>query len=375
MEFRDYGYKENPFNIDSLNYEMRGRKEELKRIKHLLEDSLESSGVKWIFLLGDYQSGKTFTLEKITESLNTNEYKGSNKAIIASIRLAESEPESKIGKSFVTKVFLELGFEKLVEISKKAKIPKGKSFSQEFINILDSLKKGKKEAYEWLTGESLSQKEKNDIGVKRLLSTTSQAMRVFYEFETFLKICGYKNLVILIDEFEYLVSQYSEKQVTTLLHIFKEIYDNFIRVNTKKEDIVNCIFMIAMTPKSWDYLIEMEQKMSKSKGGGGISPFLERAKPEKYLINLEPLNKQSLIKMIEDRLEDKRIKYKEFPYPTFPFINPDFFEFIHGISLGIPGKALRYSDLIFDYASKESIKEIGKKEAKNILEKFGIVPS
>lgn len=181
--------------------------------------------------------------------------------------------------------------------------------------------------------------------------------------------------MILIDEFEYVVNVYSEKQVTTILHTFKEIYDEYIRVTTKKpKSMVNLIFIIAMTPKGWDFLVETEAKLSKKTGEGGITPWMDRIRPVEYTVLLGPLSKTGVTEMIKDRIEEKRLKYKKFPYVTFPFIHPEFFDYIYEASEGNPRFILQYCDIVLDNAIKDEIKEINAKYSKKILEEFSIVP-
>lgn len=369
LKIRDYGFKETPFPEDSLDYTMRGRKQEWKKIKHLLDRALTETGPKTILIQGDYGYGKTFTLEQIVLSFSKKEFENSEKSIVASIRLAESEPEARIGLSFVTKIFYEIGFDKLVQIAKglgKKKL----SIDSNTLRIFNALKRKKYPAFEWLVGESISSGDKKELGTKRILSKSSQAIRVLYDFLKILKMAGYRNLVVLIDEFEYVVNVYSEKQVTTILHTFKEIYDEFVRTKTRGEDMANFIFVIAMTPKGWDYLTETEAKLSRKTGGGGITPWMDRIRSEQYSVVLNPLSKEETIEMINDRIEKKRIEYKKFPYKTFPFIQPGFFEIIYEASMGIPRTILRYCDIVMDRALTEEIKEISGDYAKNVLKEL-----
>lgn len=373
MKHRDYGFKENPFLDESLDYPMRGRAAEWDKIKWILNKFLTERGSKTVLILGDYGYGKTFMLEKIIQGFIKNEFKKSNKSLVASIRLAESEPEAKIGLSFVSKIFSEFGFKKLVQIAKKIGDPNKNEISSDLINVLQALKEEKYSAFEWLMGESLSASDRTEIGIKKILSRSSQALRILYDFQKVLKTAGYDNLVVLIDEFEYVVNVYTEKQVTTILHTFKEIYDEFIRVSTKKPNsIVNLIFIIAMTPKGWDFLVETEAKLSKKTGGGGITPWMERIRPEEYTVPLGPLGKTGVTELIKDRITAKRLGYKRPPYQTFPFIHPGFFDYLYDISDGIPRFVLRYCDLVIDHALKDEIKEIDANYAKKVLQKFRI---
>lgn len=370
LKTRDYGFKETPFLEESLDYVMRGRKKEWEKIKHLLNRALTETGPKTILIQGDYGYGKTFTLEKIVSSFVKKEFDNSKKSVIASIRLAESEPESRIGLSFVTKIFYEIGFDKLVKIAKRLK--KNISVDANTLKIFKALKEGKYSAFEWLVGESLSSEEKKELGTKRILSKSSQAIKVLYDFLKILKAVRYHNLVVLIDEFEYVVNVFSEKQVTTILHTFKEIYDEFVRVKTRKENMANFIFIIAMTPRGWSYLTETEAKLSRKTGGGGITPWMDRIRSELYSVVLKPLSKEETFGMINDRIEKKRIEYKKFPYKTFPFIRPGFFEVIYDASEGIPRTVLRYCDIVMDTALREEMKEISGEYTKKVLKEFSL---
>lgn len=371
LKIRDYGFKETPFLEESLDYVMRGRKKEWAQIKHMLNRALTETGPKTILIQGDYGYGKTFTLEKIVSSFEKKEFENSEKSIIASIRLAESEPEARIGLSFVTKIFYEIGFNKLVKIAKRLK-KEDLAIDANTLRIFKGLRKGKYAAFEWLVGESISSDDKKELGTKRILSKSSQAIKVLYDFLKVLKVVGYDNLVVLIDEFEYVVNVYSEKQITTILHTFKEVYDEFVRVKTRKGEMANFIFVIAITPKGWGYLTETEAKLSRKTGGGGITPWMDRIRSELYSVTLGPLGKKETFEMINDRIEKKRIEYKKFPYKTFPFIHPDFFEIIYDATEGIPRNVLRYCDIVMDSALKQEIKEINGEYAKKVLKEFSL---
>src|SRR5437667_18165 len=116
---REYGFKEPPFSEDSFAYPMVNREKEWTRLLTLTERSLAAHGSRTILLLGDYGFGKSFMLEKLAEALAKHQVPGSSNSLVASIRIAESEPEAKIGLSFVSKIFYDLGFQTLVSVAKK----------------------------------------------------------------------------------------------------------------------------------------------------------------------------------------------------------------------------------------------------------------
>jgi archaellum biogenesis ATPase FlaH len=376
MKTRDYGFLGDPFDEDSFDYEMRGRKQEWDKITRLMNKALTESGSRTILILGDYGYGKSFTLEKMVKQFHANRFENSRKTVVASIRLAESEPEARIGLSFVSKIFYEIGLERLHDIATKTNVRRLPNISKDMKSIIGALKKKSTEAFDWLTAQSLGPSDKKALGIKRILRSSRQAIGVLYEFQKMLKSASFDNLVVLIDEFEYVVNVYSEKQVTTILHTFKEIYDEFIRVNTRKPgSIANFVFVIAMTPRGWDYLTETETKLSRKTGGGGITPWMERIRHEQFMVTLKPLDKGATEQVIKDRIKEKRVGYKKFPYPTFPFIHPGFFDVVYASSEGNPRYIFQHCDLVLEEALAEGVKEIDKKYARKALRKYNIGPS
>jgi hypothetical protein len=370
MSESEYGFIARPFE-DSFRYPMRGRKPEWQRLKELIETALREHGTKTILVIGDYGYGKSFTLEKIAAA-----FSGSRKAIFASIRLAESEPEARIGLSLVTKIFYQIGRERLVHIASKISTRNIGSLQTELRSALRALKHVDtcEIGYRFLIGESLAPDEKKKIGVRKILSSSRVAIGILYDFQKALKSAGYDNLVLLIDEFEYVVNVYSEKQVTTILHTFKEIYDEYIREELRGVEMANFIFIIAMTPRGWDYLTETEAKLARKTGGGGITPWMERIRSEWNRVDLEPLSKPDVVNLIQDRIEENRKEYFKPPFKTFPFIHPEFFDVIYDASEGVPRYVVQYSDLILKEAFRERLKEISGDAARQVLQRFDVLP-
>jgi hypothetical protein len=355
---------------------MRGRKAEWQRLKELIEMALKEHGTRTILVIGDYGYGKSFTLEKIVETFNEKRFENSNKAVVASIRLAESEPEARIGLSLVTKIFYQIGREKLVKIANRIDQRHLATLGTDLRSALQALRDKDTHdiGYRFLIGESLAPDEKRKIRIRKILTSSRAAIQVLYDFQKALKHAGYDNLVVLIDEFEYVVNVYSERQVTTILHTFKEIYDEYIRADSKNVKMANFIFIIAMTPRGWDYLTETEARLARKTGGGGITPWMERIRSEWNRIDLEPLKKPDILILIQDRIEYNRKRYFKPPYKTFPFIHPEFFDVIYVASEGNPRFVVQYSDLVLKEAFRERLKEISGRSAKEILRKFNLYP-
>jgi len=132
------------------------------------------------------------------------------------------------------------------------------------------------------------------------------------------------------------------------------------------------IFIIAMTPLGWDFLIKLEKSIQRRTGGGGISPWMERVRPEQSIVNLEPLSKNELFNLLKERIDKKRLDYKKPKFDTFPFIHPEFFDKIYDYSNGVPRMSLRMCDLVLDSAMDKGISKIDAKFASEILEASGL---
>ena len=122
--------KENPFDIFSYVHEMADRKEEWNRIEKSLRSAFSGKGPRILLILGDYGIGKTFTLERIYQSLSRDKtifiVRGD---VLYEKRLAimESEPRwTKFGLDFITRIFDNIERGKLMEVMKKVNFKKFK---------------------------------------------------------------------------------------------------------------------------------------------------------------------------------------------------------------------------------------------------------
>ena len=286
VTLREYYFSENPFMPDSFDYKMEGRKKEWGKIAERLNKAFNEIGSKTVILLGDYGYGKTFTLERIEEDINSDHPDIDGKGnLVVPIKMAESEPETRISLAFVTKLFKVLyKNEKMISIAKKA-IKSHVELSSDFKKVLSSIASGKEEGWNWLIGDSTTAENKV-LGVRSWLYSGPQAMGIFYEFLKAAKAAGVRNVLVLIDEFEYVVNVYSNNKITQILHMFKEVYDETMHINTKQRgSISNCVFLIAMSPTGWTYLTEMEAAARKSTWRRGHNTLVGESKRNRKLNN------------------------------------------------------------------------------------------
>ena len=368
MSYEKYYFKREPFMPD-LDVRMLGRGKEWDQIEAFLNESLRGNRIRSFLVIGDYGFGKTFTLNKIRESIEApgSTIKNADKTLCVQIVLAETEPAGSISHEYITKIFYSIGKEALFRISKRARDADLSGLSRLFGTIANALISEKEEAFYWLIGETLSSSEKHEIGVRRKFAPT-ESLSILMNFLRFLKICGYENLLVLLDEFEYAVNVYSEQKLTALFHTFKNIYDRFIERGS--EYYAKHIQIIALTPKGYDVINDLEAKLRKRTGGGGISPWMERMRFERNQVSLRPLDDDSAREMLIERIERERLKYKEVSYKTFPFIHPSFFDEMIRISKGKPRNLLDYSEIVLEEAARRDVKEIDGELVLKILEEY-----
>ncbi|MFA6329929.1 MAG: BREX system ATP-binding domain-containing protein [Candidatus Micrarchaeia archaeon] len=372
---QEYGLIDNPFLPDSYSFPMAGRKKEWEQIIERINKASSESGSKTLLLIGDYGMGKTFTLQQIDNNIHEkkSDFKH-EKNIVVLIKVAESEPQSKFGFSFVTKIFFTIGKKQLYDIAKDIDEKEIADFDSDFKKIISMLSMKEESAYNWLIGEADSTDIKS-LGVKKKMKTSAEAIEILYNFLRAIKIAKYKNIIVLIDEFEYVVNLYGDNKITQMLHTFKEIIDEYPRTNTKKPGSTsNFIFFIAMTPESWQHLTDLEATMKKKTGGGGITPWMERINTAQDIIRLEPLDKKATGELIKDRLEKKRAEYKkDSKDEMFPFVTPGFVDFIFKESHGVPRKIIAWCEIVLTDSIKQGLKEISEKDADKILTKYHLI--
>ena len=375
MAFREYYFEREPFSPD-LDVEMRGRELEWKAIEDFLSESLQGSRIRAFLILGDYGYGKTFILNKIREEIENPEsdIPETDKTICTTILLAETEPAYSISYEYVTKILSSIGEAKLQEIAEKLPVhSQNRSivFSRDFNAVMTGLVERKKEAFLWLTGETLSASERANLGVQSKFHP-GRSLTVIMDFLRAMRFAGYDNLLVLIDEFEYAVNMYSERKLTSLFHTFKNIYDRFTADGGFKR-CAKHIQILAMTPRGWDVVTDLEATLRKRTGGGGITPWLERMRFKRNKITLGPINDKAAKQIIVDRIKKERMKYKKVPFETFPFIHPSFFDTMIEISEGKPRDLLDFSEIALEEAARRDLKEINGKTVMEILQEYGLV--
>ncbi|MCW4011125.1 MAG: DUF2791 family P-loop domain-containing protein [Candidatus Bathyarchaeota archaeon] len=364
------------FDVDRINQD-----EIWDQMIKRLKNSMDKETIDTIILLGHYGCGKTFLLHSLEKVLSGKIEEGkfdSNKIVCSRINLSPSELPTKIGLNFVTSIFKAIGLKKLEEISQKMELKDFSILDFEMKAIFQKLREKYEEskiaAFHWITGESVS-KENTKLNMRTGLNSSEKALRYLNQFLTLLKAIGYESLVVLVDEFEYVVTVYSPSKVNQMMHMFRNIYDEFAESKTKELKPANLIFVIAITPTGWDDLTNLEKTSSIliKTGGAGVRPWLNRVNPVRgrNLFELKPFDEEETRELVTARLRKNR-KEKNIPYDTFPFVTPPFIDLLYKKTKGIPKDILQLCDLVISIALERGLKEINAENGKEILETYRV---
>jgi hypothetical protein len=343
-----------------------------------LGDSVRREGVDTLILLGQYGYGKTFILHKLSDVLS-GKTKAKvpfdlNNVVSCRINITPSEPKTKIGLTFVTSIFKNIGMSKLEEIGKKMELKHFKLLDIEMKRVFNRFKEGtekaKNAAFHWITGESVSEENKMLL-MRTGLNDSDKALRFLTQFLVLLKRVGYHSLVVLIDEFEYVVTVYSPRKVNQMMHMFRHIYDEFAELKERGLTLANLIFVIAITPTGWDDLTNLEKPTSipVKSGGAGVRPWLNRVQPirGRNVFELRPFNREETEMLVIARLEKKQT---EAPYKTFPFLAPPFIDLLYEQTKGVPKDIIQICDLVIGVALERGLPEINAENGKDILKTY-----
>lgn len=369
-----YKLSKNPFDIYSHEHRMADRKEEWKTITTSLKSAFEGRGPRYLVLFGDYGVGKTFMLEQIYKWVSREKREGDVFVVYhmgdvlyeKRLGVQESEPRwAKFGLDLVMRIFDNIERERLVDVLKKAKLAK---FKSKFSKLFKTLRDNQDIAFKYITGEKLSAKDLQQLGVASSITDSPTSLALFLEFLRVIKLAGYSSFLLLLDEFEYIAFQ-GERRITQILNTFRQIFDDFGEYEAKYKGIVaKPVFMLATSPGGWDRLKELEASSVKRTGGAGIAPFMERVSP-RDMIRLKPFSLEHSIELVSKRLSE--VRTASVSEPLYPFTRKAV-QFVHEVSFNKPRNVIQYCGIVLEDASEKGLRKIDQDDAKGILKKYGI---
>jgi hypothetical protein len=366
--YESLGLNENPFEIAPITYQMAGRQAEWELIKRRLKVAFDGNSCKFIVILGDYGIGKTFTVNRLYQEIKNREAELRTLVVKTlagqPIQAHPAEPSSgKFALDLITRIFANLEFERMKTIFRSVDLDsKVAGISLATRKLFLEIAKGSNSAFLVLSGEAASAKDK-EIGLKTI-RTSEEAKVVFREFLRVLRLANYDNLLIILDEFEYIMTQ-SASRITVILQTLREIFDEY---SIQPERLAKVVIVFTVSPGGWERLSNLEVSQTKRTGGAGIVPFRQRIDP-RDIIALSSLSPSEVEEMIAIRLTAHRLARP--PTPIHPFTKGAI-RVISEASNGVPRIALVYASILLDNTIEKNLKEISESDAKRILKEMNV---
>jgi hypothetical protein len=339
------------------------REEQKKEWNSIIIKSISSNKNFMTFIIGDYGQGKTLSLLKIIEK--AKEYK----EIFPIFMNFKGEERTKPGLDFILRIFKSIDFNKFKE-DKSEKLSKAIDSLpvelEETKILLNKIYSEEEEtrrlALYFLRGEiKPSQKQLKKLEILRKIDNIDIAKEYLAGILVFAQRLGYTNLLLAIDEFEYLFSLIPKSQQSIYIALLRGLYDFPIGIINNVRDVANMTFFIAVSESGWVHLNDLEKKEMST--GGPIVPLKRRIDSK---ITLGSFDKKQTRELIKERLSYNRIEGKYQDRPLIPF-EDDFVDFIHEETQGVLEKIIIRCDHVLDAGLAARIPLIDKNFAQKAL--------
>ncbi len=363
-----FGLKSNPFEWASHDHRMADRKTEWTNISRVLNSAYGGQTCRFVLALGDYGMGKYFMLNHIYRAATGTQGVLAVKDVLTerpiatrSLLRSTTSPEFDIPSRIVAN----LGEERLIELWNKAKNRKLDHI--QFKTVFEQLGAGNTVAFRFLVGERLTRDELGPLGVKTPLRPPDDTIRSLFATLKLAHLAGYHSVLVLVDEFEAIMSKLGPKAAVSVLDALRAIFDEYGPIRTQAAKLV---FVFGVSAQAWDKVGDLEKNMMSKTGGGGISPFVERILPSDK-ITLNPFTLKDTIELVEARLSE--VREEPTKEKLHPFTN-DSLEFVYAVSREKPRVILQLCYMLLEKASDEKgISQISKTFAEETLREYNIV--
>lgn len=365
---------------------------ELAQWKKLVEKTINGGQNTISYIVGDYGMGKTMSLFKIM-----SEY-SQRSDVFPLYFTIKSESVHSGSIDFIFRLFENIEFIKLIENRSKNdiarsldKIPNEAKFSDSknaysYMFKLPSQNKLDLGDTEWdprsaeitlirnlLTGKKLTTAEKKELKGKLKISHEIEIDTAKYYLSSlliFMKGLGYRAMIILVDEFEYLFSMIKKTDRPKYFALFRSLFDLSDEVDVNPDEMVPLMIFFGISQDGYAYLNELETR-SKYEGPTPFSALKRRVEKETVLTGM---NKEDCKLLIEKRLGATRVIGKEAKPPIIPF-SDDFVGYISEITGGRPSNIIDYCDHVLEEGMAKRIDLISADFAKKVLREKGFFTS
>jgi len=393
--YEKYGLFDNPFKLEH-NHKIVGKSQN-QTFDSLLQFFAfkaaykQRTGDRFISVLkGDYGTGKSFFLFKLTESTMKRDSRY-EKLVKDDIKLAISSfPILTEDKKLPTKIMLHL-YRRIVENLEgngerffaglyKSLEDKANSngveikeliseLSPDFRKVILSLSDDCQEQYiawKWISAKRLTQKELRALRVKYHINSGELAEKYLFQILKLLNIIEYGLLIVLIDELEEVLTTVNEKQFWRAFLVIKEIFEQYVSMKYSHLRPMTPIgFVGGMTPEAWESIekgAEDEQAIQ-----------AVRSRISENVFEFGRFDEEDTSKFIEVLLKKTRLKkYKG--DSLFPF-EEETIRSIQEASYGNPREIINICQRLLQEAYKKDLDRIALKTVNEYLLRVGGGPS
>lgn len=367
MSYSKFHFSNNPFAEERHDFKMVGRKQNWEDIKTTLQNQLKINSHSIIAIFGSYGMGKTFTLKSLERAINdeTIDIKTDGKILPIFLKIVEIQIPKNFFPNLLTRIFKKITKEKLLEIFNAANPDDPIDFKSNLGNVLHNL--DNPAAWKWLTAKSVTASEMRELEVEYKITDPEESIAIFEDLLRILKAAGYTNLVLLLDELEFLMAKGGRDKILQIVHEIQLLWDSFNEHSVEERNNICLVaFVLASSIDSWQKFLDMAEQEHKRTGGGGTETFLRRVKGK---IQLSPLTTSQIKEYLKIRLDE----YRNQPSSDLDPFSDDYVKFISESSYGIPSKVLSFSELILDAAIKENTDTIDGKFGEKVLLEHGLL--
>lgn len=367
----------NPFREARHDHDMIGRKDEMKKVFNIVEESLEDKSPAMFPVLGPYGMGKTFTLLQLKALFARDVlFRKKRKILTAYLTATREKFPSKYAHYVYTNVIDDIGpdgLSRLLEELQKAEEPPEKLLEtireNDFKNALLSFGKedNKHIVWSWMRGGTIPPKKVTGLSIYSKISGDEEARRVMLDFCRFLHALEYDGLVVLMDELEQAYAQ--GKSFSKTIIWLREWYDKIGKTLSENPDeIVPTVVILGCAPEAWTAITEMSEKGKATYGEFGA--FLDRIPPGNY-VDLKPLSLPEVKELLDNFLSKSFAKEFTATDPLYPF-DEDSAKMIFEASQGVPRFVIRCARILLRDADIEG-KKITKENADRWFRKAKIL--
>lgn len=337
------------------------------------EDAVEAEAPQILVVLGEYGIGKTFTLQKILERVRKGEFLDDRFRDVLGVYFKVAPPKLPTGYTHYvySKIIEGIGPEALRgyirdlrEKSSEGEIGVQRQLSgigADFTNALSRID-GRlgKTAWAYLRGQRLRVSDLRQLKVDSSISGDNNAEEAFMDLLRLLYIAGHRALLLLIDEIEYIFSVTSGKKLAQVMNTFKDLYDKTNEATIKGEPLAKPQFVFSSTPSAWNDL--MPGIMSAE--APAIQALWERVFRK---ITLRPFRIPEARKLMQDRLQKRRIEPSEDPLAPFA---GEVIPLVRQLSQGVPRRIIRICAYALMEALERDLETIDETTIQHVFEYY-----